>query len=130
MEFDAERQTFAVIVGTSLATVFGPVPPQETAAIYRVKWGNPAAGTAGTFIATGYLLSQPALTGYSGMGTVSPSGSIVDFAVLTNGAESGGGQNGEAPIAVVPPGAYLTAIASAGSLIVTGEYAYRLGRSA
>jgi hypothetical protein len=130
MEFDAERQTFAAWLGTSVATIFGPVPLQETAVIFRSKWVNPTAGTVASSFVAGYLLSSPSLTGYSSMGTVTPNGSILDAAVVTNGNESGGGQDAEAPIAVVPPGAYLTGITAAGSILVVGLYSYRLGRSA
>jgi hypothetical protein len=129
MEFDTQKQTFAVMVGTTVATIFGPVPPQDTAAIYRAKYINPAVGTPGTFPVTGYLMAAPGNAGYSTMGTISPNGSIVDAGIVANGMESGAGLDGSDVIAVVPPGYYLVALATAGSLLITGLYTYRLGRS-
>jgi hypothetical protein len=126
MEFAAERQTYAAWLGTAVGTIFGPVPPQETAVIMRNKWVTPA--TVGTMI--GYLLSAPSLTGYSTMGTISPAGSIIDASSFSTIGTEGGGVDPDAPIAVVPPGAYLTGLTTAGSVLVVGVYAYRLGRSA
>ena len=125
-EYSAERQTFTVVVGTTVATIFGPVPPQYTARVYQANYGNP--GQAGTVNAVGYLMINPLITGYSTMGTMSPSGSIADFAVV-QGNTTQGESNAEQPLFEVPPGAFLVALASAGSLIIKGVYDYKLGRS-
>jgi hypothetical protein len=128
-EFTAERQTASIVLGTTLATVFGGangVPPQYTVRVYQASYGAP--GIAGTVNIVGYLMLQQQTAGYSTMGTMSPNGSIADFAVVA-GNQTVGEVQARDPLFVVPPGYALTGLCSAGSLVVKLSYDWKLGRS-
>lgn len=108
-----------------MATLFGPVPVMMVARVFRANYGAP--GIAGSVNSVGYLMLQQINSGYSTAATLSPSGSIVDFAVVQGNA-SVGEENAADPIFTVPGGYSLVGVASAGSVIMSGVYDLRYGR--
>jgi hypothetical protein len=93
------RQSLSVLVGTEVATILGPAPPQQNYEITEVV--VTPFGTVGGPVVNGRLMQFATLQGYSQYGTLS--GTIVEAFSVEPGVPFRDG-DGQAPIAYVNPG--------------------------
>jgi len=110
----SNRKVIAGIVGTQIATLYGPVPPQYSLEILSETYGNP-----GSLAVSGYLLQFATLQSYTPSGTIA--GTIVQ-GVTVPGDSSVNVGHGFDVVGKVEPGCLLEGLVVAptsGSLQVT-----------
>lgn len=118
-EFQSEKQVLVTTLGTTAATLLGPVPPQMSLRIYSIRYSNPSAAAS-----TGYLQQSDVLPGYSNnTGTQN-----IDAITLAAGATESD-ENGESVVTKVSAGNSLVGVVTAGSIIARITYEYFYGRT-
>jgi hypothetical protein len=109
----SDRRVISGVVGTQVATLYGPVPPQYSLEILEAQYANP-----GSLAVSAQLLMFSTLQGYTNLGTIQ--GTIVDAVSVPGGSTVVEG-TGEGVVTKVGPGCLLEGLVNAptsGSLVV------------